>query len=230
MVTLEPKLNEGVLERARSNTLKRLGYNARQSPHPEVERTLDEALVVAEKATKPKGMYRFLPVLKTGKDGVRIETGSIQSARFAHLVDTCTGDRSILFMIATLGEEPEGPSDSQEPVLRQLMSHTLCSELAELVADMVEARWRKEADNAGLQYSLRFSPGYCDWALEGQAAIFNSLDAAEIGVQLTPHFVMIPGKTISAVAAIAKEVPIPSFCIFCGTEDCQWRVLPRKKV
>lgn len=72
----------------------------------------------------------------------------------------------------------------------------------------------------------RFSPGYCDWGLEEQALIFKVLDASSIGVSLSPHFVMSPAKSVSAIAAVADEVPFPAPRAFCR-RDCPHRRLER---
>ncbi|MEA3470706.1 MAG: hypothetical protein U9R24_03210, partial [Thermodesulfobacteriota bacterium] len=103
------------------------------------------------------------------------------------------------------------------------------SECIEMAADMLEAEWKKEVESRGFAYSLRFSPGYCDWALEGQEVIFNALDAGRIGVRLAPYSVMIPGKSISAVALMAEEVPVVTPCVFCPKRDCPWRRMPKMK-
>lgn len=229
MVILEPELNKRLIERLRNNTLHKLGYDACKTMHPKIERMLDEALLVAEKAARPKGVYRILPVLGTSRDGVQTQAGTVRSAMFARLVDMCRGDRLIVFMIATLGEELGNTCRADDPVSRQLIFNTVGSELVELVADMVEADWRGQMETQGLQCSYRSSPGYCDWALQGQGIIFGSLDAGLIGVRLTSHFVMIPEKSISAVAVIAKDVPIPAPCVFCAKKDCPWRRLPLEK-
>jgi hypothetical protein len=59
--------------------------------------------------------------------------------------------------------------------------------------------------------------------------IFKALDAGLIDVHLTPQFVIVPSKSISAIAVAAEEVPISSPCVFCAKEDCSWRRLPEDK-
>ena len=171
----------------------------------------------------------MLPVLGTTAKSVRTEAGTIRSALFTRLVEMCGGDRSIVFMTSTLGEELERSCGPAEPLLRQLVFDTVGSELAELIADGLEADWRAELDVLGLQGSQRFSPGYCDWALEGQAVIAAALDVDRVGVRLNSHFVMIPRKSVSAVAVTAREMPAPAPCVFCARKDCSSRRWPWRK-
>lgn len=77
---------------------------------------------------------------------------------------------------------------------------------------------------------MRVSPGYCDWALEGQGVIFEALDARPIGITLSSSFVMTPLKSLSSVAVVARRVPVLASCAFCGKENCEWRRLPDAQV
>jgi hypothetical protein len=220
---LELELSRGLIGELRGKTLEKLGCAGRENADPAILAMLEEALDVAAGAVHPKGAYRILPVLGTGSEGVRTEAGSIRSAMFTRLVEMCRGDPSVVFTMATLGEELERSCGADEPLSRQLVFDTVGSELAEMVADLLESDWRAHVETLGLQYSRRFSPGYCDWALDGQSVIAASLDPERLGVRLTSHFVMIPSKSVSAVAAVAREVPIPAPCVFCTKDDCSWR-------
>lgn len=116
--------------------------------------------------------------------------------------------------------------ESDASTHRQLVFDAVESELTEMLADAVEESWRKSADTSNLQYSFRFSPGYCDMDLKQQDIIFNALNAARIGVSLTPFFIMSPGKSISSMAIIAREVPVQTACVFCPKSSCPWRRSP----
>ncbi len=228
MVALEPKLNHLLIAKLRRKLLRKLGHDAHKTVDPIITATLDEALDVARRVVRPKGMYRILPALDIAREGVRTAVGTIKSAMFTRLAGMCKGERSIVFMVSTLGKAFESLCDTQTPVYRQLVFDTVGSELAEIVADLVESDWREEAVRLGLQCGMRFSPGYCDWPLEGQGIIAASLDMEGLGVQLTTNFVMLPRKSVSAVAVMAKEVPTPGPCAFCDRDNCSSRRLPKQ--
>ena len=142
---------------------------------------------------------------------------------FARLVRMCKGDSSVVFMVATIGNTLQKYRESDSPTHCQLVFDAVESELTEMLADGIEESWRRHADNSCLQYSSRFSPGYCDMDLKQQHIIFNTLDAARIGVILNPYCVMSPGKSISSFAIIASEVPVQTACVFCLKSSCPWR-------
>ncbi len=223
MCALERQLNTRIIDELRSKALERLGGGAAAAVDPAIRAMLDEALDVAAKLARPAGTYRILPVLGTTTRSVRTRAGTIRSALFTRLVEMCGGSPSIVFMICTLGEELERSCGPAEPLSRQLVLDTLGSELAEMVADGLEADWRAELDALGLQCSARFSPGYCDWALEGQAVIAAALDFERVGVRLNSQFVMTPRKSVSAVAVAARQLPAPAPCAFCARDDCPSR-------
>ncbi|MBZ5526697.1 MAG: hypothetical protein LAN71_02185 [Acidobacteriia bacterium] len=84
------------------------------------------------------------------------------------------------------------------------------------------------AERESLHSSLPFSPGMAGWDLQtGQRGIFGLLDAASIGLRLSPSFLMIPQKSLSLVIGIGREVREGgSLCEFCNLrETCRHRSL-----
>ncbi len=226
MVVVEPQFDEKIMEGLRDRTLRKLGYGTRLGVDLMIVRTLDDVLDTATRVARLKGIYQVLPILGTGKSDVETQAGVIHSAMFTRLVHTCSGNPSIAFMIATIGEELEEIGRANSLVFDQLVYDTAGSELAEMMADLLEADCREKADKSGLQLSSRFSPGYCDWAMEGQEVIFSSLDAGLINVRLTSKLVMVPSKSVSAIAVVAEEMPVTVPCALCPSEDCPWRRSP----
>jgi hypothetical protein len=221
---LSRELTGSFLRKLRRGVREKLGYSVRERAVPEeIEKALDDAVAAIEKWAIFSVVYRVLPIEKIDECGIHTEAGVIESAMLSRLARQCRGKRFAAFMVATLGGEYEGVGDALESLTERFVLDMAGSECIEMAADMIEAEWKKEVKSRGFAYSLRFSPGYCDWALEGQEIIFNALDAGRIGVCLTPHSVMIPKKSISAVALMAEEVPVVSPCVFCPKEDCLWR-------
>lgn len=71
----------------------------------------------------------------------------------------------------------------------------------------------------------RFSPGYGDLSVEYQEEVLRYLDARrKINVQLTEAGMMVPSKSVTAVAGIGKEAcAMASGCRTCGQKDCAYR-------
>lgn len=173
-----------------------------------------------------RGVYVIHPINHVGRKGIRIPTGTIDSARFARLAAGCHEPRAIVVMAATLGDVERGIKGRDLDMSRRFVLDAACSALAEMVANRVERRWRAYAASKEMQSSHRVSPGYCDWKLEGQRLVFDSLPMERIGVRLTSALVVQPAKTITAVAVIAQDVPISFPCTFCLKKDCHNRRPP----
>jgi hypothetical protein len=62
----------------------------------------------------------------------------------------------------------------------------------------------KEAEKEGFETVKRFSPGYGDWDISDQKAIFDVLKPSAIGVVLNERCLMIPEKTITAIIGWKK--------------------------
>jgi hypothetical protein len=76
------------------------------------------------------------------------------------------------------------------------------SELVEEAADEV---CRYIERTAAVSLTKRFSPGYGDWDLFGQHELDKALNISRIGVTLNEAFLMMPEKTITAVAGVIKN-------------------------
>lgn len=49
---------------------------------------------------------------------------------------------------------------------------------------------------------MRYSPGYGDWDLSNQDIFFRMLNLKEWGIEITNKYMMIPEKTVSAIAGV----------------------------
>jgi hypothetical protein len=77
-----------------------------------------------------------------------------------------------------------------------------------------------------METTIPLSPGMIGWSVaEGQSQIFALLDAAEIGVGLTEHGVMIPPKSLSMVLGIGPNMGTAgSTCDYCSMrETCRYQ-------
>ena len=192
----------------------------------EIRRVLDESVRSSMKTANPAGAYSLLPLLGISREGVMTEAGQIASPKFAHFAGSCDDARFIIFSAATVGAEFDSEISRDMPLFKKLILDTAGSVLAEMIAGQVEEEWKKEMKAAGLESSMRISPGYCDWSLRGQAVVFNALDTRSLGIELLPSFAMMPKKSVSSVAIAARRVFIQATCSFCDKTGCSWRRIP----
>ena len=180
-------------------------------PDPRYDDLLGECLAAAGKLISPKGMY----VYAAGRELPGSRT-------FAAL------DR-MAFCVCTIGgslEEEVTRLSAGGELLRAVVLDSIGSVAAEAVADFVDKRIGADAAREGLKTSCRASPGYGDWDIREQAAIFRLLPAERIGVRLSETFMMIPRKSISFAMHIAEEPAMlrsENSCRTCGRTDCPYR-------
>jgi len=76
----------------------------------------------------------------------------------------------------------------------------------EVIADLVNNEINEEVRSQHLEYSKRYSPGYCHWNVKDQEIIFRLLPTEEIEVFLTDAFMMTPIKSVSFVINIGNNI------------------------
>ncbi len=84
-----------------------------------------------------------------------------------------------------------------------------------------------QALSKGLGVTPRISPGYGDWILQEQRAVFALLPGAEIGVTLTEKCMMQPRKSVSFAIGIGEGFTIEKSvgrCRHCDMINCPYRV------
>lgn len=227
MYTVKPILDSFTIERLRAQALDGLTGGTGRA-NPETLRALEAAVAKVVECAEPQGIYERVTMEAADDSTVTTRDGEIRSAMFSRVARAAEGDRvMVLFTIATLGGTFDEALEDQESLLDKFVLDAVGSELAEIVADLVEEEWKDAMAQTGLDASLRMSPGYCDWALDGQNVIFTTLDSSAIGVRLTENYLMIPAKSVSGAAVVARRVPLKVPCEECARPHCPFRRAPR---
>lgn len=102
----------------------------------------------------------------------------------------------------------------------------LGSHAVELFADVFCDYLQKQAIPKGLYMTLRYSPGYGDWALSGQPEVFAFLNGCQNKIKLSENYLMEPVKSITAIIGWSlvwqkQEYPKGEHNAFCnGGHNC----------
>ena len=191
-----------------------LGTRGKGSPAP-AERyggIVSEGVETAKRLIAPKGIYGYAA-------GRELPGSTI----FAHL------DR-MAFCVCTIGPALEAEVtrlSSGGEMLKAVVLDAIGSVAAEATAAHIDATIAAEAARGGLKTSCRASPGYGDWDVREQAAIFKLLHAERIGVRLSDTFMMSPRKSVSFamhVAAEPERLRSENSCENCGRKNCRYRL------
>jgi hypothetical protein len=217
--TITPQILDLLKDRIQMQT----GRSRNPAVARKIRQPLESILAVVETKVRPKAVFDMLPILDADDRIVKTPAGLIQSPMLSAIVRRCRQNANLVFMAATIGDALEKLGRAAADILESWLYDMVGSELVDLVADAVENDFKAEEPNCCLEFSMRSSPGYCDWSVEGQKIIFTALDPSRIGVTLTPYMLMIPRKTLSGVLVAAEEVPVKFACALCAKKDCPWR-------
>ena len=96
----------------------------------------------------------------------------------------------------------------------------------ESLANAVCRKIETEAAADGLQTTIPLSPGMIGWDIEeGQTTIFDLVDLDQISVSLSPHYLMVPRKSLSMMIGIGPNISSGErICDYCAMrETCQYK-------
>jgi hypothetical protein len=187
----------------RGEVLKRLGYPTASVDLQEPIRSLfEDALREAASLMRPKAAYRALRVEDNDGNAVRFQGTEffIESRQVAKLL--ASAKAAVCFAVTVGSELDETISGRMRKgdLLAATILDAIGSETADAAAD--ELHWKiilRRAENADHSVTARFSPGYGDWPLTIQKDLINICGGSLIGITVTPSFLMIPRKSVSAV-------------------------------
>jgi hypothetical protein len=173
----------------------------------------------------PRIVYSFEPLADVTTSCVRFDNGTeFKSVKMAKALKR--SHHAVCF-VATLGHAVE--EVTQELTNRHNLSEAFVvdaigsvgvEQLVEGFYKSMAAAFRKQ----GKGVTLRFSPGYCDWAVGEQRKLFRLVDSHLIGVDLSDSSLMTPKKSVSGVFGVtdsfsARLEPYNP-CHGCGKTDC----------
>ena len=192
-----------------------------------IRKALDTSLRKARSLVKPRHIFTEKKISALGADFIEIEGGS----RFLtkKIPPFIKGASHLVLFVVTIGDGVENEASiltSGPDPLNGYLLDRLGSFAAESLAENMEKRLRRDYSIHKKSVSSRFSPGYCDWPTEEQFKMTKALDFSKAGVILTEGCMMVPKKSISAIAAIADEGVFKDFissCDICEKDKCDFR-------
>jgi len=117
-------------------------------------------------------------------------------------------EEEVLLIAATAGETI-GKAIKDLTLHNQLMEASVYDATASEIVDEALS-WLSEWFNEKLRRlgkalsPRRFSAGYGDFALKHQADFFEILGLADLGISLTPSYMLVPEKSVTALVAVGK--------------------------
>jgi hypothetical protein len=202
------------------------------TPTPDVRDLFDNALAEGARLMAPRAAIRWLPVDRRG-------AGSLEVAGVPLSVPNI-GDRwgaveHVAIAVCTIGDALEGRVaelwDARELPLASMLD-SVGSGAVESLAEYVNDLLCQQGLATGLKVTNRISPGYGDWDVAEQQAIFRLCSGAPVGVTLNEACFMTPGKSISLMAGAGRGVRVDHYfsqCARCWMRDCAYRRSPLRR-
>ncbi|MDX9745458.1 MAG: hypothetical protein WCX84_05390 [Syntrophales bacterium] len=188
---------------------RRLGYR-RDITHitPQQEQQVDQHIDEALALIQLRGVMTRLPIC--GREDGSVILGRELRLETRHLARFLRDCDEALLLGATAGEAVMAAIRADmaaDAVARAVVFDATASEMAEGALDWLMDYARRDLVREGkVLLDRRFSSGYGDFALENQPLLYTVLKMQEIGVAITPEYLLLPEKSVTAVTGIRKNL------------------------
>jgi len=203
-----------------------LGYRDGTMPEHFGE-ILDLSLSEAAARCQPRAGYRLVEA--------RREDGRFDALRLGGTVFTTQkivagalghAEHAAVFA-ATIGSSLEGWARAalhgDDPALGYI-ADAVGSAVAEALADRLHDHIEQQMAQRRWQITNRYSPGYCNWSVAEQHALFALLPPQFCGITLSDSALMHPVKSVSGIIGVGPEVSYSDYlCDVCNVRDCTYR-------
>ena len=162
--------------------------------------TINEALSVVHL----KGAACMLDLVRVDRSGVELEDKTVFTS--SALAGMLSGCGQVLLMGATAGQtimEEISSATQSENLTRAVILDAVASEMTDSGLDWIVDYMNQDLMRKSRRLTkARFSAGYGDFSLENQKTVHALLHLDKIGVSITDRCILMPEKSVTAVAGI----------------------------
>jgi hypothetical protein len=189
----------------REKIYQRLGYKKRTTQIPaSQQKEIDHFIHEASFLISLKGSLMRLPI--NHNDGEKIIIAGNLAFTSKKLSAFLRDSREVVLMGATAGSaimEAIKEKTRQDDLAAAVVYDATASEMTDAGLDWIMDYLNQQIRREGKTLlPRRFSAGYADFNLGNQKAIYEILQMEKIGVTMTPHFILIPEKSVTAISGI----------------------------
>lgn len=184
---------------------------------------INDALEEFENSVSYKASYRYFDI-KVEDNKVYFEDYmTLESEKLAKNLNGCSS-AFVLVATTSIGVDRVISKHMNLRVSRAVILDAIGSAAIEAFCDLL---CKTIQDENGVNFRPRFSPGYSDLSLSCQGAVLGACDASrKIGVTLSSNNLMIPKKTVSAIAGVRPKDEVcekATRCEICDNTNCLYR-------
>ncbi len=184
---------------------RRLGYRENiTSVSPKQKKEIEDYIAEALSCISLKGTGMRLAISGKYTDKIVLENGTVfKSSGLAKMLQSSSG---ILLIAATCGNKIMSSIKKNslgKNVTKAVVFDAVASEMTDSALDWIIGYFRNQLRREGKNItSRRFSCGYGDFVLQNQKIMHKILKLKSLGVKLSKTFILIPEKSVTAVAGI----------------------------
>lgn len=200
-------------------------------PSADVRALFDDAMAEGTRLMAPRAVVRWRRARTRTRDTIDVGGETLTIPRTA---ERWSDVEHVAACVVTIGEALEQRVaalwTSRELPLAAMLDSVgsgAVESLAEYVNDVLCAQGLA----AGLAVTNRISPGYADWDVAEQHALFRLCPAGAIGVTLNAACFMTPGKSISLLVGAGVRARVDHYfsqCARCWMRECAYRRAPAR--
>jgi hypothetical protein len=202
------------------------------TPPPDVRALFDDALAEGERLMAPRFVARWLPVASAAAD--RLSVGG-QALTIPAIGERWGAVEHVALAVCTIGEALERRVaalwEARELPLASMLD-SVGSAAVESLAEYANDVLCQQGLVAGLRVANRISPGYGEWDVAEQRALFRLCPGDRVGVTLNDACFMTPGKSISLMAGAGVATRVDHYfsqCARCWMRECAYRRAPARR-
>lgn len=192
-----------------------------------LDRLIDQLMMECKLLAEPAGWVHWYKNPLIDVVNQRIEVAGAQFSTAKTVSGMLKKTELLAVFAVSIGHEVEQFSKAaftEGNALEGLIVDLIGSELAEATADCLQAEIEKSAAALGLQCSMRFSPGYCNWPVSDQSKLFALFDEGSCSIRLNNSSLMSPVKSVSGfIGAGSKMKKVNYKCSLCNDQHCIMR-------
>lgn len=216
------------LDLQKSHFEKLMGYEAGSTPEP-LNSLIDEVIETLPQHASPQGAFVLLNEIQADTDkGLIHSNGKVfNTHKVVSRMLRKAGQAALFVCTAGAGlevriKELNLRGDSMKSYIVDIAG----SNVADRVAEKLQEKIEQQAARKGLRTTHRYSPGYCNWPVSDQPALFSFFPRKPCGIELTDSCLMKPIKSISGIIGIGPEVRKLAYqCEACDMDNCIYRRL-----
>jgi hypothetical protein len=187
---------------------RRLGYRRRSTKvsdqqKEDVDRSIESVLShIFLKGAAVRMPVKIFEAFRIDLDGAVFES--------ADLAKMLAGCEEAVIMAATAGSEVMeviARNCTDEHLTEGIVADAVASEMVDAALDWIVAYLNRLLVREGRRLTRkRFSAGYGDFSLDNQKIIYELLDLTRIDVAITEHHILVPEKSVTAVAGVWRVI------------------------